>query len=424
VISIERIDCGNEFRCETQGRERFGGETRKVIYTLTICGVAVDADHLPQHFEPVWELFLEKSFHLRDFLHARELARAWWQGRTNLPRNAFHRGRPVYIPMRMKFRRTWLAVSAAVFCWVLNVANADSSSTNSSKTYRNPLLADREMADPDVIRVDGHYFLYATSDTRGYEVLESDDLVHWQLKGWAFEDPRHGAWAPDVFNNQRGDHKFYLYYTDNLPKGSGEMRKQIGVAVADGPLGPFKDKCSLATNAIDAHLFQDDNKAFFLYYVDLSDGFRIMVQKMSDPVTKAPGQPKAVIWPTEEWETRSGHVTEGPFMLKHNGIYYLMYSGSGADSPNYGIGYATSKSPLGPFTKFKGNPIVHREGKVLGPGHHCVIEGPDHKLWLVYHQKWNEEKSFHRFLAIDPLWSDDKGVIHAKASRETDELAP
>jgi xylan 1,4-beta-xylosidase len=117
-------------------------------------------------------------------------------------------------------------------------------------------------------------------------------------------------------------------------------------------------------------------------------------------------------------------VTEGPFMLKRNGTYYLMYSGTGADSPNYGIGYATAKSPLGPFVKYAGNPIAHRGGTVLGPGHHSVVTGPDGKLWLVYHQKWTEEKSFNRFLAIDPLWFDADGVIHAKVSRDTDEPAP
>jgi hypothetical protein len=52
------------------------------------------------------------------------------------------------------------------------------------------------------------------------------------------------------------------------------------------------------------------------------------------------------------------------------------------------------------------------------------VEGPDKKLWLVYHQKWDADKSFHRFLAIDPLWFDDEGVLHAKASRGTDEPAP
>jgi xylan 1,4-beta-xylosidase len=136
------------------------------------------------------------------------------------------------------------------------------------------------------------------------------------------------------------------------------------------------------------------------------------------------GDPKVVIYPTEEWEMRSGWVTEGPFMLKHNGTYYLMYSGSGADTPNYGIGYATSKSPMGPFVKYAGNPIVHRGGNVVGPGHHCVVTGPDGKLWMLYHQKWDDSLSFHRFLALDPIWFDDAGVLHARVSRDTPEPAP
>ena len=195
------------------------------------------------------------------------------------------------------------------------------------------------------------------------------------------------------------------------------------MAVADGPLGPFKDKAVLATDAIDAHLFQADDGKYYLYYVDLFEGFKIRVQPMSDPLTKS-SDTTIAIRPTDAWEKISGHVTEGPFMLLHNGVYYLTYSGTGADSPNYGIGYATAKSPLGPFTKFSGNPIAHRGGTVLGPGHHCVIEGPDKKLWLVYHQKWDDGKNFKRFLAIDPLWFDDKGVLHTKVSRDTDEPAP
>lgn len=292
------------------------------------------------------------------------------------------------------------------------------------RTYRNPLLPETMMADPHVIRVDGKYHLYATTHTKGYDVYVSDDLVHWENKGLAFDDPRRGTWAPDVFHNRRGNGKFYLYYTDSMPGAKpGGLQKQIGVAVADGPLGPFQDKAVLATNAIDAHLFQDDDGKFYLYYVDLSGGFKIKVQQMADPLTKQ-GDAKEVIRPTEPWEKVSGEVTEGPFMLKRNGVFYLMYSGTGADSPNYGIGYATAKSPLGPFTKFAGNPIAHRGGKVLGPGHHCVIEGPDQKLWLVYHQKWGEEMSFKRFLAIDPLWFDEQGVIHVRTTRETDEPAP
>ena len=183
-----------------------------------------------------------------------------------------------------------------------------------SKTYRNPLLPDREIADPFVLRVDGRYYLYPTSDARGYEVFVSDDLVHWEFKARAFRDPRGGDWAPEVFHNKRGDGKFYLYYTDNMPGKRGMLDKQIGVAVSDSPLGPFEDKTVLATRSIDADLFQDDDGSLYLSYVELAGGFKIIVQPMADPLTKK-GELKVVIRPTEEWEKCSGEVTEGPFML-------------------------------------------------------------------------------------------------------------
>ena len=188
-----------------------------------------------------------------------------------------------------------------------------------AKTYRNPLLPDREMADPFVLRVDSKYYLYATTDARGYEAFVSDDLVHWERKGRVFHDPRGGDWAPEVFHHRRGDGKFYLYYTDNMPGPErGPLEKQIGVAVADSPLGPFVDKGVLATHSIDAHLFQDDDGSLYLYYVDLTGGFKIIAQPMADPLTKK-GEPKVVIRPTEDWEKRSGEVTEGPVHVEAQG---------------------------------------------------------------------------------------------------------
>jgi xylan 1,4-beta-xylosidase len=293
------------------------------------------------------------------------------------------------------------------------------------KTYRNPILSRNDIADPDVLRVGKKYFLYGTTDGRGYEVFVSSDLVHWKNKGYAFDDSRRGAWAPDLFHNERGDGKFYLYYTDDFaPRTeSGNRRKQIGVAIADSPLGPFIDKGALAIGAIDAHLFQDDDGKIYLYYVEIETGFKIFAQKMETPL-KPKGERIEIIHPTDPWEKASGEVTEGPFMLKHGGIYYLMYSGSGADSMYYAIGYATSKSPLGPFVKYAGNPIVRGGGNVIGPGHHCVVEGPDKKLWMIYHQKKTADISWPRFVAIDPLWFDEQGVIHAKTSHGSDEPAP
>lgn len=279
-------------------------------------------------------------------------------------------------------------------------------------TYTNPVIGEEGPADPDVILSNGTYYLYCTGDNISYHVYTSPDLVRWTKKGRVFKPGEKGVWAPDVYADPQ-DGLFYLYYT---------VKKRIGVAVAKGPEGPFLDRAKLVDDAIDAHLFRDGDGRLYLYYVQFP-GFRITVQRMKTPLEKE-GDPVEILKPTEPWEKKSGHVTEGPFMLKRQGTYYLMYSGTGADSPNYGVGYATSTSPLGPFMKYSGNPIVSRGGGVFGPGHGCVVADVGGGLWHVYHQQRDESRGWNRFLCMDPVWFDAAGVLHGKATRGTPQPAP
>ncbi|MBP7934559.1 MAG: glycoside hydrolase family 43 protein [Phycisphaerae bacterium] len=317
----------------------------------------------------------------------------------------------------------WLCAPTLLFGQSRPVASPGPGSRPAAQvatTYRNPIIDRLGPADPMVILHQGTYYLYPTLDGRGYDVFTSKDLVHWERKPKCYTDSRRGAWAPDVFHHKRGDGKFYLYYTVDKPGGS----KLIGVAVADHPLGPFVDRGTLLEDAIDAHLFQDDDGAMYLYFVNIADGSnKIGVQRMADPLTKK-GEPTIVIRPVDEWERHGAPIAEGPWMLKHKGLYYLMYSGSGADRPDYAIGYATARSPAGPFIKYRGNPIAKRGNGVFGPGHHCVVTAPDGRLWMVYHQQNSEKIGWARFLAIDPLWFDEEGVIHVRTTRGTDQPGP
>jgi hypothetical protein len=43
---------------------------------------------------------------------------------------------------------------------------------------------------------------------------------------------------------------------------------------------------------------------------------------------------------------------------------------------------------------------------------------------MVYHQKWNAGVNWRRFLAIDPLWFDDAGILHGRVSRDTEMTMP
>ncbi len=106
------------------------------------------------------------------------------------------------------------------------------------------------------------------------------------------------------------------------------------------------------------------------------------------------------------------------------GTYYLPYSGSGASTLDYAVGYAVADSPLGPFRKHPGNPIVHRGNGVFGPGHGSVVADAAGRLWHVYHQQKDGTRKWNRFICIDPLWFDQHGVLHGRATRGTPHPAP
>lgn len=281
-------------------------------------------------------------------------------------------------------------------------------------TYQNPLLPGN-LADPAVIRHEGTFYLYATGDVdgdNGTRVFTSTNLVDWERGPVVFRPGPPHVWAPDVWR-EPGSGKFHLYYTVN---------QTVGVADADGPLGPFTLRKKFFDQAIDAHLFRDDDGKLYLYYVQLP-GFRIMVQPLASP-TEPQGEPVFVLRPESEWEKRAGQVTEGPWLIKREGRYYLLYSGSGADTPDYAVGYATAAGPLGPFTRAAHNPIIQRGEGLFGPGHGCAIQDDDGQWWHIYHQKRSDRVEWRRFIALDPLWFDAEGKLTSRATRGAPQPGP
>ncbi len=280
--------------------------------------------------------------------------------------------------------------------------------------YRNPVI-EENLADPSVLLHDGTYYLYATGDVdgdNGYRVHTSRNLVNWERGPVVFQPGQPHVWAPDVWRDPQSG-RFYLYYTAD---------QTIGVAEADGPSGPFSIRRKLFDASIDAHLFRDDDGSLYLLYVQFP-GFRIVVQPMANP-TEPKGLPTEILHPESDWETRNGHVTEGPWMIKHGSLYYLLYSGSGADTPDYAVGYATATSPTGPFTRADHNPILHRAEGLFGPGHGCAVRDGRGDWWFVYHQKRNERRQWDRFICIDRLQFDEQGRLDGEATRGTPQPRP
>jgi len=67
---------------------------------------------------------------------------------------------------------------------------------------------------------------------------------------------------------------------------------------------------------------------------------------------------------------------------------YLTYSANNWETPQYGVGYATASSPLGPFRKSPTNPILSQDAAIgmYSTGHGSFALSPDDRqLYYVHH---------------------------------------
>jgi len=267
------------------------------------------------------------------------------------------------------------------------------------------------LADPTIFYHNGVYYLYGTTsgnipNGEGFQVYTSSDLKDWKgpvgaqnglalKKGDSYGDK--GFWAPQVlsYNN-----KFYMIYTAN---------ENIATAVSDSPLGPFKSETKepiiKTGNQIDPFVFVDEDGKKYLYFVKLTNGNRIFAAEINDDLQSI--KPETLTecisgtLPWENTENTNWPVTEGPTVLKYNGLYYLIYSANDFRNIDYAVGYATSKSPFGPWEKSKDSPIISRKNtNQNGIGHGDIFWDKDQKMHYVLHTHFSASAVSPRKAAI------------------------
>ena len=282
---------------------------------------------------------------------------------------------------------------------------------NYGGTYNNLTGLKADCADPYVLKHDGVYYLYGTGGNDGIKVYQSNNAASWSnavgaTNGYALHKNdvwgEQWFWAPEVyFIND----KFYMFYS---------AEEHISVAESTSPLGPFtqteaqKKPFHPNIKEIDTHLFIDDDGKKYLYFVRFTDGNEIWVAELNDDLysikestlIKCFGS-NSTGWENSQLEPRA-RVVEGPFVLKHNELYYLTYSANHYQNPDYGVGYAVSRNPMGPWTKYSGNPILIRNDKIQGVGHHSFITLSEGCQYIVYHSHNNMTAVQPRKAGMDP----------------------
>ncbi|QDA58748.1 family 43 glycosylhydrolase [Hymenobacter jejuensis] len=301
----------------------------------------------------------------------------------------------------------YLILSLVISCWVSAPSVAQRAPAD---TLHAPAAAlPGVYADPHLAAFGQTYYLYPTTDgTEGwlstsFTCWSSKDLVNWKSEGVILDLPRdltwatQRAWAPAIATRNG---KYYYYYS---------AAQSIGVAVADKPTGPFKDplgkplvaKGQFQGQTIDPMVLVDDDGAAYLYF---GQGMCHVVKLNPDMISF---DPAAVV------EFKPAGYNEGSFALKRQGKYYLMWSEYDTRDPRYSVAYATADSPMGPFVKALGNPILKGKGVVKGAGHHSVMQIPGTDQWVIaYHRfKIPGGNGYNRETCLSPMRFDAQGNI-------------
>lgn len=283
-------------------------------------------------------------------------------------------------------------------------------------TSNNPLFPGW-YADPEIHVFENRYYVYPTYSApyekqTFLEAFSSPDLVHWHREGRVLElkdipwSTNRAAWAPTVIFR---DGTYFMYF------GAGDGAG-IGVATSTRPGGPFHDALGKplikdvinGAQPIDAMAFLDDDGQAYLYY----GGWKhANVVRLSKDMLHTEGEFQEI--------TPEGYV-EGSFMLKRNGEYVFMWSEGGWGNSTYGVAYARSKSPTGPFARI---------GKILGTdpaigkgaGHHSVLRlpGTDEHLICYHRRPLDETDANARVVCIDRLiFGADGNILPVKQTVE------
>lgn len=182
-------------------------------------------------------------------------------------------------------------------------------------------------------------------------------------------------YAPDCVYR---DGKYYLYFclSDNTE----------GVAVSDSPVGPFVDARRLPCGGIDPAAFVDeDGRAYYYWNQFFSRGVRL-----GDDMCSFREEDVKENLLTEE----AHYFHEGSSMRKIKDTYYYIYADVERGKPT-ALGYATSKSPLGPFA-YRGIIIDNAECDPQSWNNHGSIECVDGQWYVCYHRSSGNSKSRRR----------------------------
>lgn len=312
-----------------------------------------------------------------------------------------------------------------------SVDNSHITERKNYNTYCNPIDIDysymshyraknnvsyRSGADPAIVNFKGKFYLFVTR-SHGYWV--SDDLSNWKFispQNWYFRGSN--APAAAVYKDK------IIAYGD--PSGRGPI-----IETATPEIGDWQTNYAVLNmphGIQDPDLFVDDDNRVYLYE-ESSNRWPIRgVELDPDNFFVPKGEQKNLfkLHPEKHGWERFGQdhrsdidpFIEGPWMVKHDGKYYLEYGAPGTQWNVYADGVYVSDNPLGPFTYANYNPISYKPGGFLkGSGHGSTVQDNDGNYWHFATMAISVNYKFERRIGMYPAgFEGEEGQMYVNTA--------
>jgi len=287
-------------------------------------------------------------------------------------------------------------------------------------TYMSHYRAERDVsyrsgADPAIVNFNGKYYLFVTR-SHGYWV--SEDMGNWRFirpQNWYFS----GSNAPAAAVR---DGKIIAY---GDPSGRGPIIETDNPELGDwqtnyavlNPPGGIQDPNLFVDTDGRVYLYEESSNLWPIRGVELDpDNYYIPIGEQVDLFNL---DPENHGWERFGQDHRSdvAPFIEGPWMVKHDSTYYLMYGAPGTQWNVYADGVYTSDSPLGPFTYAPYNPVAYKPGGFLnGAGHGSAVMDNNGNHWHFSTMAISVNFKFERRIGMYPAGFEENGQMYVNTA--------
>ena len=273
----------------------------------------------------------------------------------------------------------------------------------------NPLVRDKHTADPATLVENDTLWLFAGHDFEGRQkdyvmkdwlLYSTTDMQHWtEYPSPLSVDEFKWAESHQAYAGQAVKHngKYYWYVSTNWCG--------IGVAVSDKITGPYKDAIGkpLLTNkdcfaskhswaCIDPTILIDDDGTPYIIWGNQ----QCYYAKLKDNMTEIDGEVHQIKVP---------RFTEGPWIHKYQGKYYLTYASEWPEK----IAYAVADHIGGPYTPMG---VISEIAGNSNTTHPAIVKFKDQWYFFSHNGGLPDGGSYSRSIIIEPMSYDAEGRIN------------